>query len=481
MATRSDGRSGLVLDWALTDSPVGQLVLCASAQGLVSLHFLRVQPLEAALADASARFDAGLQEEDSPLLRRAQRQLAAYFAGHHHRGSVPLDLRGTPFQRRVWAALQQIPHGETETYGSLSAAIGKPDAVRAVGRACGRNPLPLFVPCHRVVAADGSLTGYLGGIETKRRLLTLERGEAAHLPLFAVADRRVDSERRALDTQKVSARLPAPAMAWLDRRRGAPVEAPAWSPEAWLTAVLDATTDEDLPALAALVATAATTDEDLALSAVTDDLLAMAAAHLIAAPPGADDVRCLLHAALSTDSAWHDVIVHRLIGTSRLSPAARHELERHLEAILDGSLVCSSATREHAVDLWSGLRHAAGDDAWFAGQSEDPSLIFARAGLYAEAIVCAEEQLARGDGPRAPLLRRLADAYEATGELESARERLLALVAERHLPSDAARLRELEDRLRHGGHDAGHSDRRQPEIEPETKPKPRAKPEPDAH
>jgi methylated-DNA-[protein]-cysteine S-methyltransferase len=437
----------VVLGWALIDSPVGQLLVCASDQGLVSLQFLRVQTLEAALAEAAARFGARLLEDDRPLLRRTRRQLAAYFDGRGQSFALPLDLRGTPFQRRVWAALLQIPWGETETYGSLSAAIGRPEAIRAVGRACGRNPLPLIVPCHRVVAADGALTGYLGGVETKRRLLTLERGEAAHLPLFAVAARRADSELRATATRRLLVRLPAPALAWLNRLGGASVEAPAWGPETWLTTVLDATGSDDLPALAALVADRVPDGGDLVLRSLADDLLAMAAAHHLQTPPRADEVRCLLHAALRADSPWHDVLVHRFMGLARMSAAARHELERHLEAILDGSLPCPAPARERAVDLWSAFRHSIGDDAWYAEQADDPSEVFARAGLYAEAIASAEARLARAEGDRAGLLRRLADAYEATGELALARDRLLALVAERHHPADAARLRDLEDRL----------------------------------
>lgn len=431
----------------LVDSPVGQLLVCASDQGLVSLQFLRVQPLDAALGEAVARFGARLCEDDRPVLRRARRQLGAYFDGRGQAFALPLDLRGTPFQRHVWAALQQIPCGETESYGSLSAAIGRPEAIRAVGRACARNPLPIIVPCHRVVAADGSLTGYLGGIETKRRLLTLERGEAAHLPLFALAARRADSDLRAADTQKLLLGLPAPALAWLQRLRGANIDAPAWSPEAWLTHVLDATEPDDLPALAALVADGLPDAEDLVVRSLVDDLLAMAAAQLLHAPPRPVAVRCLLHAALRADSPWHDVLVHRIMGAGRASAAIRHELERHLEAILDGSLPCPAAARERAVDLWSAFRHSVGDDSWYAEQADDPSELFARAGLYAETIASAEERLARAEGDRAQLLRRLADAYEASGELALAHDRLLALVAERHHPADVARLRELQDRL----------------------------------
>ncbi|MCB9728506.1 MAG: methylated-DNA--[protein]-cysteine S-methyltransferase [Deltaproteobacteria bacterium] len=439
----------MTLSWALMESPVGQLVVCASDQGLVSLQFLRVQTLEAALAELVARFGNPVVADERPVMQRARRQLDAWFGGKRRAFALPLDLRGTPFQRRVWAALQQIPFGETETYASLAAAIGQTSAVRAVARACGRNPLPILVPCHRVVASDGALTGYLGGLETKRRLLALERSEPTHLPLFAVASRREDETRRHRETEQLESHLPPEAAAWLERRSGANVGAPAWSPEAWLAAALDAVGAPGTPALAALVAERALQTGDPGLRALADDLLALAVARMGEAPPSGGDVRGLLHAALTLDSPWHAVLAHRLIGDRRLPAPARAELERHLEAILDGSLPCPAPARERAVDLWSALRHAAGDESWYAEQADDPSELFARAGLYAETIAFAEERLARGEGDRAVLLRRLADAYEATGELALARQRLLPLVAERRRADDLARLRAIEDRLRH--------------------------------
>jgi methylated-DNA-[protein]-cysteine S-methyltransferase len=435
------------LGWTIVDSPAGQLVVCASDLGLVSLQFLRVQPLEAALAELGARFDVRLEQDDRLFLRRARTQLSAYFDGRRRSFQLALDLRGTPFQRRVWAALLQIPFGQTETYASLSAALGQPDATRAVGRACGRNPLPIIVPCHRVVASDGALTGYLGGVETKRRLLALERGSPDHLPLFAVADRRDDASQRSVDTDAIASKLPSPVLAWLARQGGEDVQAPAWSPEAWLAEALDATGARGAGVLAAWVVDRISPDE-LWARALTDDLLAIGAAALLDTPPTPSDVRCLLHAALAYDSAWHEVLVHRLMAHPRPASGVLRELERHLESILDGSRRCSPRARERAVDLWTAWRHADGDDSWYAEHSEDPSAIFVRAGLFAEAIVAAEQQLAQGQGDRAVLLGRLADAFEATGQLRQARARLLELVAERRRPEDVSRLRALEDRLR---------------------------------
>lgn len=112
---------------------------------------------------------------ETPVLAEARHQIEAYFEGSLDAFSLPLDPAGTPFQRRVWAALKAIPKGHTLGYGQLAARLGT--AARAVGGACGANPIPILIPCHRVVAASGDLTGYsgFGGLDTKRRLLDLER------------------------------------------------------------------------------------------------------------------------------------------------------------------------------------------------------------------------------------------------------------------------------------------------------------------
>lgn len=115
---------------------------------------------------------------DSPplgsLLREAVRQLEAYFAGELERFDLPLAPEGTAFQRDVWSLLREIPYGETASYGELARRLGRPAASRAVGAANGRNPIPIVIPCHRVLGADGSLTGFGGGLPVKRRLLALE-------------------------------------------------------------------------------------------------------------------------------------------------------------------------------------------------------------------------------------------------------------------------------------------------------------------
>lgn len=140
------------------ETPIGRLQLCADGDGLCALRF-------AAAGDA---MDA------APVLLQAERELEEYFAGRRTAFSVPLSMHGTPFQMEVWAALRTIPYGETRSYASLAAQIGRPRACRAVGMANHVNPLPIFVPCHRVVGADGRLTGYAGGLDVKKYLLKLE-------------------------------------------------------------------------------------------------------------------------------------------------------------------------------------------------------------------------------------------------------------------------------------------------------------------
>jgi len=125
-------------------------------------------------AVTAIRFSAGGAQDASPLLDAAEAQLREYFAGARRTFDLPLAPHGTAFQRRVWAALRTIPYGETRTYGELAAAIDSPNASRAVGMANHRNPIPIIIPCHRVIGANGTLTGYAGGLEIKRKLLALE-------------------------------------------------------------------------------------------------------------------------------------------------------------------------------------------------------------------------------------------------------------------------------------------------------------------
>jgi methylated-DNA-[protein]-cysteine S-methyltransferase len=148
------------------DSPVGPLTLASDGAALTQLEF----------EDPRHPLPAHPRGDDR-VLGRARRELDAYFAGKLRAFSVPVAPKGTPFQQRVWAELLKIPYGVTRSYGALAAALGKPNASRAVGLANGRNPVAIIVPCHRVIGADGSLTGYGGGMPRKKFLLELEQGE----------------------------------------------------------------------------------------------------------------------------------------------------------------------------------------------------------------------------------------------------------------------------------------------------------------
>ncbi|HVA56918.1 MAG: methylated-DNA--[protein]-cysteine S-methyltransferase [Gemmatimonadaceae bacterium] len=155
-------------------SPVGTLTLAAREAGLVGVYFeLRRHgpPTQEALA---WRPDDGTAEPASRVLKTARHQLEAYFAGTLRAFDVPLAARGTAFQRAVWAELRKIPYGGRSSYGEMARRLGNSGASRAVGAANGRNPISIVVPCHRVVGADGSLTGFGGGIERKRWLLNHE-------------------------------------------------------------------------------------------------------------------------------------------------------------------------------------------------------------------------------------------------------------------------------------------------------------------
>jgi methylated-DNA-[protein]-cysteine S-methyltransferase len=156
---------------AMLPSPVGELRLVATDDGLADIVF----PDSRGAAISPVPVGASASIDDHPMLALAAAQLGEYFAGRRHAFSVKLDPHGTAFQQRVWGALSTIPYGETRTYAQIARAIGKPTAMRAVGAANGRNPLPIIVPCHRVIGADGTLTGFGGGLDTKQWLLDHER------------------------------------------------------------------------------------------------------------------------------------------------------------------------------------------------------------------------------------------------------------------------------------------------------------------
>ncbi|MCW2888683.1 MAG: methylated-DNA-[protein]-cysteine S-methyltransferase [Streptosporangiaceae bacterium] len=153
------------------DSPVGPLTLVAVDGTLAGLYMHRQRHRPPA-----ETFGELETEPRTEPFAEAAGQLRAYFDGRRTRFELPLALTGTPFQRRVWTALGDIPYGETISYGQLADRIGQPTAARAVGLANGKNPIGIIVPCHRVVGSTGDLTGYGGGLPTKQHLLDFERG-----------------------------------------------------------------------------------------------------------------------------------------------------------------------------------------------------------------------------------------------------------------------------------------------------------------
>ncbi len=172
--------------WDHADSPIGRLLLLGDGRSLTGLH----------LADherAPAPTPAWVRRPRA--FAAVHRQLDDWFAGRRTSFTVPLRLDGTPFQLAVWTALLDIPYGSTLTYGELAAGLGRPDAPRAVGAANGRNPISVIVPCHRLVGADGSLTGYGWGVERKAWLLAHERAHAERGHRIDVTDSRTTPRR----------------------------------------------------------------------------------------------------------------------------------------------------------------------------------------------------------------------------------------------------------------------------------------------
>jgi methylated-DNA-[protein]-cysteine S-methyltransferase len=155
------------LAYKVMQSPVGNLKLVASDQGLVAILWQNDKP-------SRVRLNELVEDTTHPILLDTERELGEYFAGKRRGFSVPLDMRGTAFQKNVWHALLGIPFGETRSYGQLAKQLGNPQAMRAVGAANGRNPISIIVPCHRVIGSSGKLTGFAGGLETKAQLLSLE-------------------------------------------------------------------------------------------------------------------------------------------------------------------------------------------------------------------------------------------------------------------------------------------------------------------
>ena len=161
------------LAYKFFDSPVGKLKLVATETQLVAILWEKDKPKRVPLSEMA-------EDMEHRVLAKTERQLREYFAGKRRSFDLPLEMRGTEFQKKVWEALLTIPFGETRTYGELAKAFGNANASRAVGAAIGRNPLSIIVPCHRVIGTSGKLTGFAGGLEAKARLLEAESAGKKH-------------------------------------------------------------------------------------------------------------------------------------------------------------------------------------------------------------------------------------------------------------------------------------------------------------
>jgi AraC family transcriptional regulator of adaptative response/methylated-DNA-[protein]-cysteine methyltransferase len=165
--------AGETIRWSTTDSPLGRVLVAATDRGLCSVLFADSD--KEAERELRARFSEAQLQRDDAGLGETIGVVMAQITESETAASLPFDVRATSFQHRVWEALRAIPRGETRTYSQIAQTIGAPKAMRAVGAACGANPLAVVVPCHRAVGSGGRLTGYRWGVERKRKLLEIER------------------------------------------------------------------------------------------------------------------------------------------------------------------------------------------------------------------------------------------------------------------------------------------------------------------
>lgn len=162
------------ISYITMETPLGEMIAAEDGVGICCLDFIKTETDSEGSRDRSKPVWAEWKQQETPLLVMAKQQLLEYMAGKRKEFDLPLSLKGTEFQKKVWAALTEIPYGETRTYGQIAAVVGNPKAGRAVGMANHRNPVSIVVPCHRVIGAGGKLVGYGGGLDRKEKLLALE-------------------------------------------------------------------------------------------------------------------------------------------------------------------------------------------------------------------------------------------------------------------------------------------------------------------
>jgi AraC family transcriptional regulator of adaptative response/methylated-DNA-[protein]-cysteine methyltransferase len=175
LKTHPNGVAREVIRYGVGQTPTGRILVARTERGICALRLLDGTTPAAELVDLRRKFPAADFQEDSSAAKALIHQINAVLEGQQKASSVPLDLQGTAFQKKVWQTLLTVPRGKTWSYSQLAAKVGKPRAVRAVASACARNPVGLLVPCHRILRNDGSLGGYGGGLERKRALLEMEQ------------------------------------------------------------------------------------------------------------------------------------------------------------------------------------------------------------------------------------------------------------------------------------------------------------------
>jgi methylated-DNA-[protein]-cysteine S-methyltransferase len=182
---QSEKENAMTYVYKIISTPLGQLKLVASDRGLAAVLWENDDPRRVRLGPL-------VEDPNNKILKEAEKELHAYFEGKLTKFTVPLDFKGTDFQKNVWTALLTIPFGETRSYAEIARQIGKPGASRAVGAANGRNPISIIAPCHRVLGSNGRLTGFAAGLEAKDELLKLEGRD----PLFGLGNRKEQNRSR---------------------------------------------------------------------------------------------------------------------------------------------------------------------------------------------------------------------------------------------------------------------------------------------
>jgi AraC family transcriptional regulator, regulatory protein of adaptative response / methylated-DNA-[protein]-cysteine methyltransferase len=175
MKSSHNGLSPSIIRYGTGDTPAGQVVVALTERGVCALRLTEGKALTAIVEELRLKFPPAAFIHDQEAVEPVMRPINEILEGRREAAEVPLDLQGTPFQKRVWETLLEVPRGTTCSYSQLAQKVGNPRAVRAVASACARNPVGLIVPCHRILRSDGSLGGYYWGLERKRALLHLEK------------------------------------------------------------------------------------------------------------------------------------------------------------------------------------------------------------------------------------------------------------------------------------------------------------------